>query len=74
MNLSRRDTDVIEAALDRLFLAIDIESPDATDARLLYQRAIAIVRDRPPGQRRIRKDYDRPRQPKGQRQLIEAPP
>lgn len=47
----------LEHALDEMALALrDPEPSRVCDALLLYERCIAIVRDRPAGERRVRSD------------------
>lgn len=54
MVLTEPERELLERALDALALA-DHQS-ERHDALLLYRRAVAVVRDRPEGHRRVRSD------------------
>jgi hypothetical protein len=68
VHLSERERERIERALDAMYDII-MDDEDATGAELLmatrlYVQAVGIVRERPPGDRKVRSDFMHKRGPR----------
>lgn len=68
MNLSNAERAAVEQALDELALAATM-TPRLSR---LYERAAAIVRERPVGTRRVRSDFNGRRVPAAQIDFVEG--
>ncbi len=57
MNLNEDNRELLERALDTLIQRIYEGTPPPISEIRLYERAVSLVRDLPPGVRRIRSDF-----------------
>lgn len=64
--LSETERELIERALDTMAAAMGSDAQARHEALMVYERAVTLVRERPPGARRLRSDFNQRRQNRAQ--------